>query len=146
MEGNSKISDPQVTDEELVNVSCFCFNSLLSNFYFSNLKVFTQLLKEENIPGLTICSRNMEEEIMEELNKQFNEQKEENNDVGEEVSVNKDIEKVSLALVSSVENETENERKVRLGEMTPFGSVLQSTLKSWYNSFLHQVRSLLRPY
>lgn len=87
-------------------------------------------MKEENIPGLTICSRNMEEEIMEELNKHFNEQTEETDD-GEEVET-KPKEKVSLALVSNEENETENERKVRLGEMTPFGSVLQATSKPRY--------------
>lgn len=95
-----------------------------------------QLLKEENIPGLTICSRNMEEEIMEELNKQFNEQTEDNIESGEEGSVNEPKEKMSLALVSSVENETENERKVRLGEMTPFGSVLQSTSKPRYDGLM----------
>lgn len=33
----------------------------------------------------------------------------------------------SMILIGDTVHETENERKVRLGEMTPFGSVLQSS-------------------
>lgn len=104
-----------------------------------------QLLKEENIPGLTICNQDIEIEILEQLNKHFDEIENETCNLHSEEKSN-NTEKLSTILINDVENETECERKIRLGEMTPFGTVLQSKENARYINFFFLIFCIRKKY
>ncbi len=66
---------------------------------------------------------------MEQLNERFNNAE---NVIPDSDEPENKREKLPIMLINDQENETENERKIRLGEMTPFGTTLQSTPSSRY--------------
>lgn len=77
------------------------------------------------IEGLTVCDQIVvEREILRHMNEACNENLEEG-ELSSEEKESAENENVPIMFVNDATNETESERKVRLGEMTPFGSVLQ---------------------
>lgn len=81
-----------------------------------------QLLKEENIPGLTICGQEHELEFLQQLSEHFDNLNKESESENEEGEISENV----PILPNNEEKETEAERKIRLGEMTPFGTVLKA--------------------
>lgn len=67
--------------------------------------------------------------VEEEIWRQINEACREEGEIEDSDSEQKNDEKPTVILANDTENETETERKIRLGEMTPFGTVLQSEQK-----------------
>lgn len=82
------------------------------------------------IEGLTVCDQNVvEREILRHMNDVCKEDLEEGELQDEQKESSKN-ETGPIMFVNDTANETESERKIRLGEMTPFGSILQSNSNS----------------
>lgn len=107
----------------------------------------TMLLKKKNVLGLTICGQEHEMQILQQLSEHFNNLSKKNKiDADLDVESDFSIGNVSAVLSDDPENETEQERKIRLGEMTPFGTVLQanqiSAKESQVSKYLKQQEKL----
>lgn len=84
---------------------------------------------------MTICGQEHEMQILQQLSEHFNNLSKKNKiDADLDVESDFSIGNVSAVLSDDPENETEQERKIRLGEMTPFGTVLQAN-QIRYNGF-----------
>ena len=114
------------TEEEKVKHPFDPFFKALS-IYCIRFPCHVQLLREENIPGLTISSRNHEEELLKQLEEHFEKQNESNND---ETSTSDTSAAITKMLATDEAKETENEREIRLGKMTPFGTTLSKNISS----------------
>lgn len=102
-----------------------------------------KLLKKENLPGLTICGQEHEMQILQQLSEHFNNLSKKNeNDADLDVEDVFSVRNVSAVLGDATENETEQERKIRLGEMTPFGTVLVAN-QIRYNRFTKKIFILM---